>query len=173
MAGLVRVHSAPVGQASGAAATGEFIRLDRAESMRLLASARVGRLIFTVNALPAVRLMNFAVVGGLIVLRTAAGTTVARKVEDVIVAFEADELDAATSSGWSVVVTGRATRVTDPELIARYRNVPLVPWAPGDRDQFVTITTEVVEGRRVSRPAWSSDPERGQADAAARGRRRG
>lgn len=141
--------------------------------MRLLASARVGRLVFTVNALPAVRLMNFAVVGGLIVLRTAADTTVARKVDDVIVAFEADELDAATSSGWSVVVTGRATRVTDPEPIARYRNVPLVPWAPGDRDQFVTITTEVVEGRRVSRAAWSTDSERGPADAAARGRRRG
>jgi uncharacterized protein len=162
-----------VGQAGGATAHGEFIRLDRAASMRLLASARVGRLVFTVNALPAVRLMNFAVVGGLILLRTAAGTTVARKVDDVIVAFEADELDVATSSGWSVVATGRATRVTDPGLIARYRNIPLLPWAPGDRDQFVTITTEVVEGRRVSRAARSTDSERGQADAAARGRRRG
>jgi nitroimidazol reductase NimA-like FMN-containing flavoprotein (pyridoxamine 5'-phosphate oxidase superfamily) len=155
-----------VGQAGGAGAHGEFIRLDRGESMRLLASARVGRLIFTVNAMPAVRLMNFVVVGELIVLRTAADSTVARKVHDVITAFEADDLDAATSSGWSVVVTGRATRVTDPELMARYRNVALVPWAPGDRDQFVTITTEVVEGRRVSRAAGSADPGRGQADRA-------
>ena len=30
-----------------------------AESLRLLATVPVGRLIFTVNALPAVRLMNF------------------------------------------------------------------------------------------------------------------
>lgn len=120
-----------MGQAGGADAHGEFIRLDRAESMRLLASVRVGRLIFTVNALPAVRLMNFAVAGRLIVLRTAAGTTVARKVHDLIVAFEADDLDAATSSGWSVVVTGRAARVTDPELIARYRTVP---WSRGHRE---------------------------------------
>jgi uncharacterized protein len=170
--GLVRVQSAAMGQAGGAGAHGEFIRLDRAESMRLLPSVRVGRLIFTVNALPAVRLMNFAVVGERIVLRTAAGTTVARKAHDLIVAFEADDLDAATSSGWSVVVTGRAARVTDPELIARYRKVPLVPWAPGERDQFVTITTEVVEGRRVSRAAGSTDPGRGQPDPA-RGRRRG
>jgi uncharacterized protein len=140
--------------------------------MRLLASAPVGRLIFTVNALPAVRLMNFAVLDGLIVLRTAAGTTVARKADDAIVAFEADDLDAASSSGWSVVVTGRATRVTDPELIARYQNVPLVPWAPGERDQFMTITTEMVEGRRVSRAAGSAGPGRGQGDAA-RGRRQG
>jgi len=60
----VRVQSAAVDQAGGADAHGEFIRLDRAESMWLLASARVGRLIFTLNALPAVRLMNFALAGG-------------------------------------------------------------------------------------------------------------
>jgi hypothetical protein len=36
-------------------------------------------------------------------------------------------LDAATSSGWSVTVTGRAALVTDPEAIRRYQAVPLVP----------------------------------------------
>lgn len=156
----VRVYFPAVAQAGGTHTHGDFIRLDRTESLRLLASAQVGRLIFTVNALPAVRLMNFAVVGGLIVLRTAASTTAARRLDDAIVAFEADDLDAATSSGWSVVVTGRATRVTDPELIARYQKVLLVPWAQGERDQFVTITTEVVEGRRVGRAAGSGDPGR-------------
>jgi len=147
-------------QAGGAAAHGEFTRLGRAESMRLLTSAQVGRLIFTVNTLPAVRPMNFALVDGLIVLRTAADTTVARKVNNAIVAFEVDDLDAATSSGWSVVVTGRGALVTDPELIVRYQQVPLEPWAPGERDQFVTITTEVVEGRRVSRARASTGPGR-------------
>ena len=88
-----------MGQAGGAGVLGEFIRLDRADSMSLLSSVRVGRLIFTVNALPAVRLMNFAVADGLIVLRTAAGSTVDRKVHDTIVAFEADDLDAVTSPG--------------------------------------------------------------------------
>jgi hypothetical protein len=57
-------QSAGMGQAGGAGARGEFIRLDRADSMSLLASVRVGRLIFTVNALPTVRLMNFAVPTG-------------------------------------------------------------------------------------------------------------
>jgi hypothetical protein len=51
---------------------GECARLDRAESLRLLATVPVGRLIFSVNALPAVRLMNSAVADGLIVMRTAA-----------------------------------------------------------------------------------------------------
>jgi hypothetical protein len=74
---------------------------------------------------------------------------VARKIDDMIVAFEADDLDPAASSGWPVAVTGRAALVTDPSAIARYQAVPLAPWAPGVRDQFVTITTELVEGLRV------------------------
>jgi len=143
-------------QADSEAGQGEFAQLDRGESLRLLATAPVGRLIFTVGALPAARVMNFALVDGLIVVRTAADTTVARKVDGAVVAFEADDLDAATSSGWSVIVTGLAMLVTDPGPIARYQELPLVAWAPGERDQFVTITTELVEGRRVRRPAAST-----------------
>lgn len=117
----------------------------------MLGQVPVGRLIFTVNALPVVRPMNFALADGLVVMRTAASTTVARKIHDTIVAFEADELDLATSSGWSVTVTGRAALVADPAAIARYQAVPLVPWARGTRDQYVTISTELVEGMRVRR----------------------
>jgi hypothetical protein len=136
---------------------GEFIRLGRGESLRLLASVPVGRLIFTLNALPAVRPVNFILAGGLIVLRTASGSTVARRIDGAIVAFEADELDAETCSGWSVTVTGRAALVTDPGMIARYRAVSLVPWALGARDTFVTITTELAEGRRI-RQLVQQDP---------------
>lgn len=138
-------------QAEPGSEVGDFTQLDRAESLRLLASVPVGRLIFTVNALPTVRLMNFALVDGLIVMRTADDSTVARKVHDTIVAFEADELDNATCSGWSVTVIGRAALVTDPGMSARYRAVRLVPWAPGPRDTFLTITTELAEGRRAGR----------------------
>ena len=127
-------------------------RLDRDECLRLLASVPVGRLIFTMNALPMVRPVNFALVNELVLVRTAADTTVARKIDGAIVAFEADELDAATYSGWSVTVTGRAALVTDPAAVARYRAVPLVPWAPGIRDQLVTIKTGLVEGQRVGQP---------------------
>jgi uncharacterized protein len=140
-------------------AAGEISRLSREECLRLLASVPVGRLIFTANALPTARLMNFAVVDGVILLRVAAESAIARKATDGVVAFEADELDTAAGSGWSVVVTGRAELVTDPAAVARYRAVPLVPWAPGVRDQFVTVTTEMVEGRRVRRPALGAGGE--------------
>ena len=153
------VHAGPMDGAGPRAVRGEFTRLSRRESLRLLGTVPVGRLIFTVNALPTVRLMNFAVVDDLIVLRTAAGSTVARKVNDMIVAFEADEFDAAARSGWSVTVTGRAALVAGPEVVARYWTVPLMPWAPGVRDQFVTISTELIEGQRVRRPPAAADGE--------------
>jgi hypothetical protein len=154
-------HLVGMDHADGLAADAEFIRLSRAESLRVLGRVPVGRLIFTLNALPTVRPMNFALVDGLILVRTSADTTVGRKVHDTIVAFEVDELDAATASGWSVTVTGRAALVTDPGELARYRAVPLAPWAPGIRDQFVTITTELVQGQRISRPVRAC-PGRGK-----------
>jgi hypothetical protein len=49
----------------------ELTRLDRGECLRLLGSVPVGRLIFTVNALPTVRPMDFALADELIMLRTA------------------------------------------------------------------------------------------------------
>lgn len=127
----------------------KLVILDRSECLRLLATVPVGRLIFTAGALPTVRMMNFVLAGDVIVLRTAAGTAAARKAAGSVVAFEADTVDAATSSGWSVTVTGWATLVTDPDTVAACADLPLAPWAPGDRDQFVTIRTEVVHGQQI------------------------
>ena len=128
----------------------QLISLDRDECLQLLATVPVGRLIFTVNALPAVRLMNFALLGDVIVVRTAPEATVMRKAPGSVVAFEVDQVDAAASTGWSVTVTGRAARVTSPEAAARYSSLRLVPWAPGARDDFLTIRAEVVEGRKIT-----------------------
>ena len=92
----------------------DFIKLDRRESFRLLASLPVGRLILTVGALLTVRPLKFVVIDELIVLRTAAHTSVCRHFDRTIVAFEVDELDTTTG-------------------------------------KFVTISTELVEGRRIAR----------------------
>ncbi|MFD9112688.1 pyridoxamine 5'-phosphate oxidase family protein [Streptomyces bottropensis] len=42
------------------------------------------------------------------------GSQPVRAIDGTVVAREADEIDAATHSGWSVVVTGEATVVTGP-----------------------------------------------------------
>ncbi|WP_181800149.1 glycine radical domain-containing protein [Streptomyces ipomoeae] len=45
---------------------------------------------------------------------TSRASAPARAVNGAVVAFEADEVDTSARAGWSVVVTGRATVVTDP-----------------------------------------------------------
>lgn len=85
------------------------VELDRARALGLLAGARVGRLVYTVGALPAVLPTGFRLdADGRIRLAVAAGSEVVRAVAGAVVAFEADEVDGTDGSGWCVTVLGRA-----------------------------------------------------------------
>ncbi|MFF7969885.1 pyridoxamine 5'-phosphate oxidase family protein [Streptomyces sp. NPDC007905] len=127
------------------------VDLDRAEALRLLAGVPLGRLVFTRQALPTIRPVNHVLDGGDIVIRThegAALTSQAQQVDGtgVVVAYEADSIDPDTHLGWSVVVTGYARLVTDPDELARIRGL-LEPWAPSPgMDQAVRIRPDLVTG---------------------------
>ena len=123
--------------------------LDRDESLALLADAPVGRIVFTDRALPAIRPVNFFVDNGFIVIRSGPGSKLNAAVANAIVAFEADEFDPVSKSGWSVVVTGLARVVKDDEELSRLK-ADLHPWAPGARNQVILISPELVTGRRLS-----------------------
>ena len=127
-----------------------FRELDRQECLRLLAKVPVGRIVHTRQALPAVLPVNFGLDGdGAVVLRTSAASELARAVDGVVVAFEADEVDAATQSGWSVVVTGAATVVRDPDEHKRLIRTGPRSWAPSPQEVFVRIEPELVTGREL------------------------
>ncbi len=124
-------------------------RLARQESLLLLSSLPIGRLVYTRQALPAVEPVNFAISNGEIVIRAGADGTLAAAVRGDVVAFEADALDAVTRSGWSVTVIGRSRQVSDPGEASRLRRLPLVTWSPGERDHFICIDIEIVNSRRL------------------------
>jgi nitroimidazol reductase NimA-like FMN-containing flavoprotein (pyridoxamine 5'-phosphate oxidase superfamily) len=125
--------------------------LERDECLRLLATASVGRVGLTWNALPTVLPVNYAMDDASVVFRTGAGTKLAVAVAGAVVAFEADEIDSWYHEGWSVVITGIAHRITDPEDLDRLRRLPLRPWAAGSREDFVIIRPTLVTGRRLER----------------------
>lgn len=78
-----------------------FRELDPQECLRLLAKAPVGRIVHTRHALPAVLPVNFCLDGdGTVLLRTSAASELARAVDGAVVAFEADEVDAARNAGF-------------------------------------------------------------------------
>jgi Pyridoxamine 5'-phosphate oxidase len=131
----------------------EAVELERGEAMRLLASVDHGRVVFTHQALPAIRLVNHLVDDGRVIVRTrltAKVSTVVRLNGDagVVVAYEADDLDPQRRAGWSVVVTGWATTITDPEEVARYEQL-LHPWVNMTMDTMIAIQPEIVTGIRI------------------------
>ncbi|MFF3464190.1 pyridoxamine 5'-phosphate oxidase family protein [Streptomyces sp. NPDC001984] len=127
-----------------------FRELDRQECLRLLAKAAVGRIVHTRQALPAVLPVNFALDDdGTVLLRTSAASELVRAIDGSVVAFEADQVDVATQSGWSVVVTGAATVVTDAEEHERLARTGPRSWAPAPREVFVRIAPELVTGREL------------------------
>ncbi|WP_330340209.1 pyridoxamine 5'-phosphate oxidase family protein [Streptomyces sp. NBC_00557] len=127
-----------------------FRELGRHECLRLLATAPIGRIVFTRQALPAVVPVNFGLdADGAVLLRTSTASELARAVDGAVVAFEADAADVETHSGWSVVVTGRAEIVTDPAEAARLERVGLHSWVPSPEEVFVRIESELVTGREL------------------------
>jgi uncharacterized protein len=117
------------------------------ELLDRLASARVGRLAFSHRALPALLAMNYIVDGRELVLQTAAGPALAAaQGRGSIVAFEVDEIDPKTNSGWSVVVTGHLREVTEQSRIDRYARCPAFPRDARLR-HFLVITPGLVSGR--------------------------
>ncbi|WP_328437224.1 pyridoxamine 5'-phosphate oxidase family protein [Streptomyces sp. NBC_00444] len=132
----------------------QSIKLDSTEALRLLGSVSLGRIVFTQHALPTVRPVNHVLIDGDIVFRThegAALTSHTRQagVPGVVVAYEADTIDPDTHLGWSVVVTGYAHLVTDPEELAIYQAL-LHPWVQQTMDHAVRIHPDLVTGIRLT-----------------------
>ncbi|WP_369153354.1 pyridoxamine 5'-phosphate oxidase family protein [Streptomyces sp. R17] len=127
-----------------------FRELGRQECLRLMAKVPVGRIVFTRRALPAVLPVNFSLDdGGAVLLRISAAADLVRAIDGAVVAFEADDVDAATHSGWSVVVTGSAAVVTDPAEHERLARTGPVSWVPAPQEVFVRIAPELVTGREL------------------------
>ncbi|WP_084161675.1 pyridoxamine 5'-phosphate oxidase family protein [Nocardia sp. BMG51109] len=119
--------------------------------MRLLAGAPVGRIVFTRNALPAVRPVSHLVDDGAVVLRTRLSgqfTSAMGGASPVVVAYEADDIDPVLRVGWSVVVVGFARPISDPVRVARYEGL-LQPWVGKVVDTVIVIEPEMVTGIRL------------------------
>jgi nitroimidazol reductase NimA-like FMN-containing flavoprotein (pyridoxamine 5'-phosphate oxidase superfamily) len=124
--------------------------LSREECLRLVGQVPVGRIVYTRQALPAVELVNFALLDGDIIIRTDSGGKLAADTRGAVVAFEVDNVDSAAHAAWSVTVVGYSEAVVDAAEIRRLEQAGLVPWAPGRHDHFIRIAPTIVNGRRLA-----------------------
>jgi hypothetical protein len=119
-------------------------RLEAEEALRLLSGAPFGRVVFSQHAMPAIRPVNHIVDNGAVVIRTHLGAAVLSSV-GMVVAYEADAIDPLTRLGWSVIVTGFARRVRQPEDVVRYEQV-LRPWVAREMNHVIRIKPETITG---------------------------
>ncbi|GAA2253241.1 MULTISPECIES: pyridoxamine 5'-phosphate oxidase family protein [Kitasatospora] len=111
--------------------------------LTLLESASVGRVVYTVGALPAVLPARFRLDEHGVVLRADGGEALVRAVDGSLVAFEADHVDTVDGSGWSVTVLGPARVITLPGSAAADRTAH-------SGQVEIRIRPELVTGRTLS-----------------------
>ncbi|MFI5689970.1 helix-turn-helix domain-containing protein [Streptomyces sp. NPDC051636] len=136
-----------LGQAGGHP---KFTELSAQECRDLLSTHGVGRLAVATGTGPLIVPVNYGVVEGAIVFRTDPHATPAQA-SGSQVAFEVDRIDGAFSQGWSVLVRGSASAVTDADDVRRLEeHAYSTPWAGGQRDLWIRIEPLTITGRRIT-----------------------
>jgi nitroimidazol reductase NimA-like FMN-containing flavoprotein (pyridoxamine 5'-phosphate oxidase superfamily) len=124
--------------------TGHFTRLSGDECRHLVRGHSVGRVCWLsaegVQVLP----VTYAAVGERILFRADPSSVLGELAGGARVAFEVDDIDVPTATGWSVLVRGEAAAFDGDEV-----TLP-EPWAPGPRTLVVAITPIAYSGRAVS-----------------------
>jgi uncharacterized protein len=95
------------------------------------------------------------------VFRTARGSKLSAAEGQNVVAFEADDYDERTQSGWSVLVTGRACAIYEEAEIARLSRLGLHTWATAvGRPFWIRIQPTSISGRQIAGPGAAGRIER-------------
>lgn len=127
--------------------------LNRRQCLDRLTQVRVGRLVFTEDALPAIQPVNFRMHDNDVIIRVAGGPKLEAATAHQVVAFEADELDPDLRHGWSVTVVGRAEPITAIDDLVAVAGTFIEPWVQGRRDHFIRIRTDRMTGREFREDA--------------------
>lgn len=128
------------------------------ESLELMGTQQLGRLVVRLGEDLELFPVNFVVSEGKIFFRTAEGTKLFSLQMDQRVLFEADAY--GDDDAWSVVVKGSARRLESNTEIQQADELPLRPWLPTLKYNYVEITPAEVSGRRFT---LGDEPERYQA----------
>ena len=125
-------------------------KLSDEECLDLLGGRSVGRIAVVRDGQPLIFPVNYILDGRTVAFRTDPGTkltgaTLGR------VAFQIDSTDPLSWEGWSVLVRGIGTEITEARDPRSERIVSswLVPWAGGAKEHWVAIASPVITGRRI------------------------
>ncbi len=124
--------------------------LSRDECMQLVAAGGVGRFLFVEpDRGPVAIPVNFRMDGDDVVFRTDSHSSITEGLHGQPVSFDVDHLDDALGEGWSVLLSGTASVITDPAGLDRAKALDIEPWAGGDRQTYIRMAVTQVTGRRI------------------------
>jgi nitroimidazol reductase NimA-like FMN-containing flavoprotein (pyridoxamine 5'-phosphate oxidase superfamily) len=119
------------------------------ECRGLLRAHTLGRIAVRIGEAPAILPVIYGLLDDDVVFRTDPGSKLSAALMRVMVAFEVDDIDAASRTGSSVVVTGYVEEVRDAATLERVAALQLEPWVEEGRDYVVRINTRTITGRRI------------------------
>jgi len=139
----------PPGQRS-AARNPTLHDLTVAECLELIGPGGVGRFLFVQPGRGPVAIpVNFKLDGADVVFRTSGDSVSVQGVHQQTVSFDVDHLDDALGEGWSVLLTGTASVISDADHLNHAHALRIEPWAGGDRDLYVRLAPTQITGRRI------------------------
>jgi len=128
------------------------------ECRDLLARSPVGRIaVHLAERAPAILPINYVFDEHHIVFRTDTSSLL-HQAHQHTVAFEIDGIDRVYRLGWSVLVVGTLEEVTNRSELAALATLPIGPWAPGPKSQWMRIRPDTISGRSIV-PHNSGRPE--------------
>ena len=118
--------------------------------LRLLESVPVGRVSYCTDGEVVTLPVNHVVDGQDVVFRTDRGSKLSAADRRDHVAYEADDYDPRTRTGWSVLVKGHAEVIHEDSEIQRLSHLGLYPWVTAvDRPYWIRIRPTSVTGRHT------------------------
>lgn len=123
--------------------------LSTVESVELLRTHRLGRLVFACESWPVVIPVNYVFEDPTVVIRSDLGSKLSAAPFHTV-AFEIDDADPSGAWGWSVLAQGPAFDITSAldDRSEHLRSLPVAPWPPGVHDHWLTMSAVRLTGRR-------------------------
>ena len=120
-----------------------------------LGAQQLGRIVTHVGDIIDIFPVNYVVDEGEILFRTAEGSKLFELTVNDEVLFQVD--DHTESDAWSVVIRGTARRLETDDEVQHADSLPLVPWIPTLKHNYVRIAPHQLSGRAFRR---AEEPDR-------------
>jgi len=145
------LYGAKVDRPPGLGRAGRHPELEELTAQQCVAHLQaggVGRVVLMMERGPVAHPLNFAVSEGDVIVSTTTAFAARLEAHDTV-SFQIDRVDESMGEGWSVLVTGSARRVDDPDELLALADLGLTPWAGGPRHAMVRIHPDETTGRVI------------------------